>query len=63
MADMKPDSIAFIREAGEITILLERLQELIEAFVAAPPDQEAALRAEINSAKERIKRFALRYQN
>jgi hypothetical protein len=45
---MKPDHAAFIREAAEITILLERLHELIEAFVAEPADQEAALRAEIN---------------
>lgn len=63
MAKMKPDHVAFIREAGEITTLLERLHDLIEAFVAAPPDQEGAIRAEIDSVKERIKRFALRYQN
>ena len=60
---MKPEHAAFLLEAAEIRALLERLHDLIVEFMTAPADREAAIRAEIDSIKERIKRFALHYQN
>jgi len=62
MASMKPEHTAFIREVVEITAMLEKLNDLIGEFVVAPPGREAVLRIEIEEMKERIKRFALRYQ-
>lgn len=50
-------------EPAEITDLLERLESLIKEFQAASAEREPALKAEIEEVKERIKRFALRYQN
>ena len=61
---MKLDERAvFLREAAQITALLERLNDLIVEFMAAPREREPALKAEIEEAKERIKRFAFHYQN
>lgn len=60
---MKPEYEAFIREAAEITPLLERLTQLIEEFHAASIERTPALKAEILELTERIKRFALHYRN
>ena len=60
---MKPEHAIFVREAAEITALLERLTDLIIEFKACSAEQEPALRAEIEEVKERISRFALHYLN
>lgn len=60
---MKPEHAAFVREAAEVTSLLERLDDLIREYVAASPEREPALKAEIEEVKERVKRLVLCYQN
>jgi hypothetical protein len=60
---MKPEHEAFIREAVQVTALLERLTDLIEEFRAAPVERAAVLKAEILELTEQIKRFALHYNN
>ena len=60
---MKPESEAFIREAAQITALLERMTDLIEELRAAPIERAEVLKAQILHLTEQIKRFALHYMN
>jgi hypothetical protein len=60
---MKPEHGVFIREAVEITSLLDQSDSLLRELLAASAERVPALQAEIVELKERVVRFALHYQN
>ncbi len=51
------------REAKDLAEQLDRINELLSEFMGASEERQYAIRAELEKAKERLKRIAFSFQN
>ena len=63
MSDTKASHVNLSRELADIAEQVERLNRLINEFVAATGNRAMEIKAEIEMIRDCIERFALRYHN
>ncbi len=52
------------REAADVVALLDRIDELLRGFIRTQSEErQAAIKAELEEATDRLKRIALSFQN